>query len=219
MERNDALYQAYCAILREELVPATGCTEPIALAYCAAKARHALGRMPDRVRAQVSGNIIKNVKSVTVPNTGGQKGIRAAVAAGIVAGDVQFLRLPLCVHQSGPQPAKGFLRIGDGVEEQQVFLGDLLHLVFILSELPYLVEVFSIIHKGGEKICLNLSRHPDFCENFKKIAGFSEKQGKPRLFWQKISKRTEIFPAGTKLREKTGPPPADPSGIALQFSV
>lgn len=59
MERNDALYQAYCAILREELVPATGCTEPIALAYCAAKARHALGRMPDRVRAQVSGNIIK----------------------------------------------------------------------------------------------------------------------------------------------------------------
>ena len=79
MERNDALYQAYCAILREELVPATGCTEPIALAYCAAKARHALGRMPDRVRAQVSGNIIKNVKSVTVPNTGGQKGIRAAV--------------------------------------------------------------------------------------------------------------------------------------------
>ena len=46
MERNDALYQAYCAILREELVPATGCTEPIALAYCAAKARHALGRMP-----------------------------------------------------------------------------------------------------------------------------------------------------------------------------
>ncbi len=111
------------------------------------------------------------------------------------------------------------LRVGDGVEEQQVFLGDLLHLVFILSELPYLVEVFSIIHKGGEKICLNLSRHPDFCENFKKIAGFSEKQGKPRLFWQKISKRTEIFPAGTKLREKTGPPPADPSGIALQFSV
>lgn len=87
MERNDALYQAYCAILREELVPATGCTEPIALAYCAAKARHALGRMPDRVRAQVSGNIIKNVKSVTVPNTGGQKGIRAAVAAGIVAGN------------------------------------------------------------------------------------------------------------------------------------
>ena len=53
MERNDALYQAYCAILREELVPATGCTEPIALAYCAAKARHALGRMPDRVRARL----------------------------------------------------------------------------------------------------------------------------------------------------------------------
>ena len=87
MQRNDALYQAYCAILREELVPATGCTEPIALAYCAARARHALGCMPEHVRVEVSGNIIKNVKSVTVPNTGGQKGIRAAVAAGIVAGD------------------------------------------------------------------------------------------------------------------------------------
>lgn len=87
MYRNDDLYRAYCAILREELVPATGCTEPIALAYCAARARHALGCMPQRVRVEVSGNIIKNVKSVTVPNTGGQKGIRAAVAAGIAAGD------------------------------------------------------------------------------------------------------------------------------------
>lgn len=77
MERNDALYQAYCAILREELVPATGCTEPIALAYCAAKARHALGAVAGpRARAGQRKHI-KNVKSVTVPNTGGQKGIRA----------------------------------------------------------------------------------------------------------------------------------------------
>ena len=87
MKRHDQQYQTYCAILRQELAPATGCTEPIALAYCAASARHALGEAPQRVRVQVSGNIIKNVKSVTVPNTGGLKGIQAAVAAGVVAGD------------------------------------------------------------------------------------------------------------------------------------
>ena len=78
---------AYLSILREELVPATGCTEPIALAYAAARLRELLGAMPERIDADISGNIIKNVKSVVVPNTGGKKGIPAAIAAGIVAGD------------------------------------------------------------------------------------------------------------------------------------
>ena len=78
--------RAYCSILREELVMATGCTEPIAIAYAAALLRKALGRRPTAIRAEVSGNIIKNVKSVVVPNTGGQKGICTAIAAGIVAG-------------------------------------------------------------------------------------------------------------------------------------
>ncbi|MBQ5986347.1 MAG: serine dehydratase subunit alpha family protein [Clostridia bacterium] len=77
----------FCAILHEELRPAMGCTEPIALAYAAAKARAVLGRLPERVRVEVSGNILKNVKSVVVPHTGGLRGIAAAVAAGIVAGD------------------------------------------------------------------------------------------------------------------------------------
>lgn len=86
MNNQDAVYQACMEILRRELIPATGCTEPIALAYCAAKARSVLGCLPDRVDIEVSGNIIKNVKSVTVPNTGGLKGIPAAAAAGIVAG-------------------------------------------------------------------------------------------------------------------------------------
>ncbi len=81
------IQEAYIAILREELVPATGCTEPIAIAYAAARLRAVLGALPERIRAEVSGNIIKNVKSVIVPNTGGLKGIRAAVAAGAVAGD------------------------------------------------------------------------------------------------------------------------------------
>ena len=79
--------KAYLTILSEELVPATGCTEPIALAYAAARLRDILGVWPERIRAEVSGNIIKNVKSVVVPNSGGLKGIRAAIAAGVAAGD------------------------------------------------------------------------------------------------------------------------------------
>ena len=81
------LERAYIAILKEELVPATGCTEPIAIAYAAARLREVLGAEPEQVRVLVSGNIIKNVKSVIVPNTGGMKGISAAVAAGVAAGD------------------------------------------------------------------------------------------------------------------------------------
>ena len=87
MKREDRLYQQYVDILKEELRPAMGCTEPIALAYAGAKARELLGRLPDRVQVLVSGNIIKNVKSVIVPNTGGLHGIGPAVCAGIVAGD------------------------------------------------------------------------------------------------------------------------------------
>lgn len=80
------VYQAYVKILQEELVPAMGCTEPIALAYASALARRELGCLPQMVTVAVSANIIKNVKSVVVPNTGGLRGIQAAVAAGVVAG-------------------------------------------------------------------------------------------------------------------------------------
>ena len=87
MERGDLLYRQYIAILEEELRPAMGCTEPIALAYAGAKAKALLGALPQRIDVSVSGNIIKNVKSVVVPNTGGLRGIAAAVCAGVVAGD------------------------------------------------------------------------------------------------------------------------------------
>ena len=87
MERSDLLYKQFIAILEEELRPAMGCTEPIALAYAGAKARQILGALPDRIEVLVSGNIIKNVKSVVVPNTGGLRGIATAVCAGVVAGD------------------------------------------------------------------------------------------------------------------------------------
>ena len=86
---DQKLYSAYLNILREELLPAMGCTEPIALAYAAASARALLGKMPEKVRVDVSGNLIKNAMGVTVPNTDGMRGIEAAVAAGVVAGNAK----------------------------------------------------------------------------------------------------------------------------------
>ena len=80
-------YQDYVNILKEELVPAMGCTEPIAIAYAAAVLRETLGRPAERMEVEASGNIIKNVKSVFVPGTGGLRGIPAAAAAGMAAGD------------------------------------------------------------------------------------------------------------------------------------
>jgi len=80
------IYNAYVRLLKQELVPAMGCTEPIAVAYAAAVAKDALGELPETVKIAVSANIIKNVKSVIVPNTGGLHGLEAAAAAGIIAG-------------------------------------------------------------------------------------------------------------------------------------
>ena len=84
MERQ--IYREFVRILEEELVPAMGCTEPIAVAYAAALARSVLGRCPEEILVRASANIIKNVKSVVVPNTGGLRGIAAAAAAGVAAG-------------------------------------------------------------------------------------------------------------------------------------
>lgn len=80
-------YNDYLQILKEELVPAMGCTEPIAIAYAAAKARDVLGKMPEKVVAKCSGNIIKNAMCVTVPNTGDLVGIKASAIIGVLAGD------------------------------------------------------------------------------------------------------------------------------------
>ncbi|OUN25436.1 L-serine ammonia-lyase, iron-sulfur-dependent, subunit alpha [Pseudoflavonifractor sp. An85] len=89
MERTDERYDAYVQILHQELKPAMGCTEPIAVAYACAVARDTLGALPERVELQVSGNIIKNVKSVVVPNTGGRRGLEVAAAVGTVAADAK----------------------------------------------------------------------------------------------------------------------------------
>ena len=84
---SEEKYRYYCDVLKRELVPAMGCTEPIAIAYAAAKAKEVLGAFPEKCEIAVSGNIIKNAKSVVVPHTGGMRGIEAAAIAGIVAGE------------------------------------------------------------------------------------------------------------------------------------
>ena len=95
-------YVQYVKILKEELVPAMGCTEPISIAYAAAKARAVLGETPLSAKVAVSGNIVKNAKSVTVPHTGGMRGIISAFAAGLVAGDADA-ELEVIAHVTDEQ--------------------------------------------------------------------------------------------------------------------
>ncbi len=114
MKKTDPTYRKYIAILKEELVPAMGCTEPIAIAYAAAKAREILGSQPEKVIITVSDNIIKNVKSVVVPNTGGLRGIEAAAAAGIIAGDAaKILEVIAEVDEEQRKTIHHFLHTGN----------------------------------------------------------------------------------------------------------
>jgi hypothetical protein len=87
MKKTEQKYQTYVQILKEELIPAMGCTEPISLAYGASLARKVLNHLPTKIVVEASGSIIKNVKSVIVPHTHHLKGIKAAVCAGIIGGN------------------------------------------------------------------------------------------------------------------------------------
>ena len=108
---DSALYANYLNILKHELVPALGCTEPIAIAYAAAKARQVLGEFPEQVEMHLSGNIIKNVKGVTVPNSGGLKGIDVAAVLGIVGGNAVPLRYSAkSLPRIFPEHVNSFLR-------------------------------------------------------------------------------------------------------------
>ena len=109
--------EAYTGLLERELLPATGCTEPIAIAYAAAKLRDILGGRPERMQISVSGNILKNAKSVVVPATGGRKGIPAAAAAGVIAGDAKRL-LEAISHVTPEQRAE----IDEYLENTQIAL-------------------------------------------------------------------------------------------------
>ena len=143
MERSDIKYSQYLQILREELLPAMGCTEPIAMAYAAAKARQTLGAMPDKIDIVISGNIIKNVKSVVVPNTGGLKGIAAAVAAGTVVGDAdkQLEVLSFVKPEEIPQ-------IGKFMDECQMTV--------MKSESGKLLDIDLHMYKGTDSVRLRI---------------------------------------------------------------
>jgi L-cysteine desulfidase len=111
MDKTDKRYSDYISILHEELMPAMGCTEPIAIAYAAAMARKILGKLPERVLIEASDNIIKNVKSVVVPNTGKLKGIEAAAVAGIVAGDAdKVLEVISTVDKKGQEAIADYFK-------------------------------------------------------------------------------------------------------------
>ncbi len=130
------IVDAYTGILNEELMVAMGCTEPIAIAYGASILRSTLGDKPEKIRILLSGNIIKNVKSVIVPATGGQHGIEAAVAAGIIAGAPEK-RLEVLSVLDGPaqQEIKAYLsRCTFSVEEMQTDCTFDLHLIASLGE-------------------------------------------------------------------------------------
>ena len=146
MDKAVCCYQAYLAILKEELVPAMGCTEPICLAYAAAKAREVLGSMPKRVEIKASGNIIKNVKSVIVPNTKGMKGLKASVAAGIVAGN----------------PEKALEVIAEVTPEQKKeiskFLDDTLMTIVPLNVIAQL-DVTVILYDGNQSASVRIAGH------------------------------------------------------------
>lgn len=105
MTKNSQIYTDYVSILLEELVVAMGCTEPISLAYAAAKTRDVLGAVPDSVELWVSGNIVKNVKSVIVPNTDGKQGLEASIAAGFIFGKSEKL-LEVISEASAQQKAE-----------------------------------------------------------------------------------------------------------------
>lgn len=146
MERGDFLYQQYCSILKEELRPAMGCTEPIALAYAGAKARQVLGAMPESIRLFVSGNIIKNVKSVVVPNTGGLHGLAAALCVGIVAGDADR---ELEVISSVPE----------GTHEKLVAYLDSADLVISPSEDDLVFDIDVRMTAGADSVRLRIVGH------------------------------------------------------------
>ena len=146
MKKGDFLYEQYINILKEELRPAMGCTEPIALAYGAAKARQVLGAEPDKARLFVSGNIIKNVKSVVVPNTGGLHGLAAALCAGIIAGDADK---ELQVISNVPREMHGRIK-----EYMQTLDLDIQP---AYSELVFDIDIF--LYAGNDHVRLRIVNH------------------------------------------------------------
>ena len=163
-------YEKYVSILKAELVPAMGCTEPIAVAFAAANAREVLGKMPDKVSVEVSGNIVKNAKSVVVPNTGGRRGLEAAVGIGIIAGDASK-QLQVISEVSEEQMD----RLGAFLEEPGVSVG--------IAESNLSIDVRVHLAAGSDNVNLRLA------EDHNKIV-YIEKNG-DILFECPVSEGTE----------------------------
>lgn len=140
------IYDEYVAILHEELVCAMGCTEPIAVAYCAALAADALGATPDRVEVLASPNIIKNVKSVVVPNTGGARGIPAAAVAGIVCGDASA-KLEVLSHVT----PTGIAALNDYLASHVVSVS--------ASEKPFVFDIEVHVFAGERRASCEIAGH------------------------------------------------------------
>ncbi len=131
---NEKIKRDFLAILEEELVPAMGCTEPIALAYAAARGRKVLGCDPEGILARCSGNIIKNVRCVRIPNSGGMTGIEAACALGAIAGDAdRVMEVLEGVTPEGQAATAAFLKKGTCSVE------------FLESDIPlhFIIELFA----------------------------------------------------------------------------
>jgi len=144
MTATDTKYNQYLQILREELIPAMGCTEPIAMAYAAAKARAVLGDIPEKIDIVISGNIIKNVKSVVVPNTGGLKGITAAIAAGVAVGNAD--KQLEVVADVKPEDIH---KIGDLMESCQMTI--------MKSTSDKLLDIDLYLYKGSDSVRLRIT--------------------------------------------------------------
>jgi len=144
--KNVEYFTQYTDILREELIPAMGCTEPIAIAYAAAKAREILGENPEEVTIDVSGNILKNVKSVVVPNTEGLRGIPAAVAVGIIAGNPDK-ELEVLSEITGEQIAK-----------TKKFLTNT-PITVNFADTPHIFDIMITLKKGGNSSFVRIVEH------------------------------------------------------------
>lgn len=139
-------YECYVNILKSELLPALGCTEPIAVAYASAIARDALGDVPDSVEIYVSGNILKNVKSVVVPNTNGLKGIKVASSAGIIAGKAD-LKLQ-CISNVTEEE---LCRIREYVDKTKFSIAQ--------SDSGCIFDIIVRVSKGGHTACARIVGH------------------------------------------------------------
>jgi L-cysteine desulfidase len=138
---DNTLHEHYIQLLKEELVSATGCTEPIAIAYGAAKAKETLGKIPDKVIVEVSENIVKNAKSVIVPNTNQLKGIKSAVAAGIIAGNsIKHLDVISEVSLEHKETIKTYASTAD------------ILLKTVHSELPFDLQISVFYEKESAKV-------------------------------------------------------------------